>query len=215
MGSLHYIAYHRLLRAIVPLFTSITIRGSEHLPSTGSCLLVSNHLSNIDPFCVIAGIPRPFHGLAKIELFKSWWMRRLIEPLEPIKVQRKGVDRDALRQAEAYLRQGEMVLIFVEGTRSKTGTTQEARAGAVFLAQRTGVPIVPVAISGTNRVLRREPPWYRRTQVELVIGAPFMLEDLGAVTRHNRHEAAQLLLARINELLTDSQSQYVAAPRSI
>lgn len=215
MGSLHYMAYHRLLRAIVPLFTSISIRGSEHLPNTGSCLLVSNHLSNIDPFCIIAGIPRPFHGLAKIELFKSWWMRMLIEPLEPIKVQRKGVDREALRRAEAYLRQDEAVLIFVEGTRSKTGTAQEARAGAIFLAQRTGVPIVPIAISGTNRVLSRESPWYRRASVQLVIGAPFMLEDLGAVTRENRHEAAQLMMARINALLPDSQSPYVTAPHSV
>lgn len=215
MGALHYRAYHRVLRAIIPFFTSISIRGSEHLPSTGPCLLVCNHLSNIDSFCVIAGIPRPFHGLAKIELFTSWWMRKLIEPLEPVKVQRKGVDREALRQAEAYLRQGEPVLIFVEGTRSKTGETQEARAGAIFLAQRAGVPLVPIAISGTNQILRREFPWYRRAEVEFVIGPPFMLEDLGVVTRHNRHEAAQLMMARINALLPDSQIGCLAAPHSV
>ncbi|HEX6289999.1 MAG TPA: lysophospholipid acyltransferase family protein [Herpetosiphonaceae bacterium] len=214
MGSLHYTAYHRTLRAIVPLLTSHSIRGSEHLPRTGPCLLVSNHLSNVDPFCLIASIPRHFHGLAKSELYESWFVRKLIEPLEPIKVHRRGVDREALRQAEAYLRQGEMVFIFIEGTRSKTGATQEARAGAVFLAQRTGVPIVPIAIEGTNRIFGGQPPWYRRTKVRIVIGEPFVLEDLGVVTRQNRQEAAQRLMARIAELLATRHSPSPPVQRS-
>ncbi len=209
MGAQGYKVYHRLLRAVVPIATSLTVRGHEHIPTHGPCLLVCNHLSNLDPFCLIASIPRHFHGLAKTELFESWLMRLLIKPLEPIRVARHGMDRQALRQAESYLRQGEPVLVFAEGTRSKTGALQEARAGVVFLAQRTAVPIVPIAISGTNMILRAQFPWYRRAQAQVTIGPPFMLADVGEATRENRHAIAQAVMARVGALLPNAAEQHL------
>jgi 1-acyl-sn-glycerol-3-phosphate acyltransferase len=180
---------------------SVDIRGIEHISATGPCLLVSNHLSNADSFCLIASIRRPFYGMAKAELFERWLVRWVIAGLEPIKVQRHGSDRQALRQAEDYLRRGRMLLLYAEGTRSKTGEMQEARAGVVFLAQRTGAPIVPIAISGTDKLFKRTIPWYRRVPVQITIGAPFHLADVGEVERRNRHEMAQAVMARVAALL--------------
>jgi 1-acyl-sn-glycerol-3-phosphate acyltransferase len=201
MASSYYATYSAILRRLIPLVMSVHVRGIEHISATGPCLLVSNHLSNADSFCLIASIPRPFYGMAKAELFEHWVVRRVIAGLEPIKVQRHGSDRQALRQAEDYLKQGRMLLLYAEGTRSKTGELQEGRAGMVFLAQRTGAPIVPIAISGTDKLFKRTVPWYRRAPVQITIGAPFQLADLGEIDRRNRHELAQAVMARVAALL--------------
>jgi 1-acyl-sn-glycerol-3-phosphate acyltransferase len=201
MGSRYYAICHILLRHTLPLLTSLHVRGIELLPSTGPCVLVVNHLSNVDPLCFVAAILRPFRGLAKIELRQQPLVHRLIAGLDPIYVRRHGFDRQALRQAEHALHQGHMVMVFAEGTRSKTGAVQEARAGVVFLAQRTGVPLVPIAIQGTNRIFRQPFPWYHRTPVQVTVGAPFLLTELGDGTHHTRQELAQLIMARVAALL--------------
>lgn len=201
MGSLYYATYSFLLRRLIPLALSINVRGAEHISTTGPYLLVCNHLSNADSFCLVGYLPRPFYGMAKAELFEHWFVRLIIAGLEPIKVRRDGNDREALRQAEHYLRQGRMLLMYAEGTRSKTGEMQEARAGVVFLAQRTGVPIVPIAISGTDKLFKRNRPWYRRAPVQITIGEPFYLAELGQIDRRNRHEMAQAVMARVAALL--------------
>lgn len=207
MGSFYYATCHTVLRGILPLLTSIEVQGIEHIPRSGPCLLVGNHLSNFDPFCLIAYVPRHFHGIAKVELFHNWLAKGVLSGLEPILVRRSGVDRQALRQAEHYLKQGAMVLVYAEGTRSKTGVMQEARAGAVFLAQRTGAPIVPIAVSGTDKVFSKQFPWYHRLPVRLTIGQPFSLADLGQVTHYTRHELAQAVMQRVGALLPPASTE--------
>jgi 1-acyl-sn-glycerol-3-phosphate acyltransferase len=78
----------------------------------------------------------------------------------------------------------------------------------VFLAQRAAVPIVPIAISGTHTILRQQFPWYRRARVQVTIGAPFMLADLGEATRENRHALAQAVMARVAALLPTVPEQH-------
>lgn len=214
MGSLYYTFCSSILRGVIPLIMSVNVRGIEHISTIGPCLLVGNHLSNADPFCLTAYLPQ-FYGLAKAELFEHWFVRRVIMGFDPIKVRRDGTDRQALRQAEDYLRQGRKLLLFAEGTRSKTGEVQEARAGVVFLAQRTGVPLVPIAISGTDKLLSRTSPWYRRVPVQITIGEPFHLADLGLVDRHNRNQIAQAVMARVAALLPPAyQGSYRSADPS-
>ena len=201
MSSLYYTTCHTLLRGLLPLALTVEMRGIEHIPAQGPCLLVGNHLSYVDPVCLVASMPRRFHGMAKAELFENPLMNMFLSGFDPIKVHRRGIDRQALSLAEAYLKQGKVVMVYAEGTRSKTGEVQEAHAGVVFLAQRTGVPIVPVATSGTDRVFRKHFPWYHRSHVRLMFGEAFHLADLGEVTRHNRHQLAQEVMARVAALL--------------
>jgi 1-acyl-sn-glycerol-3-phosphate acyltransferase len=162
---------------------------------------VGNHLSLADPPCLLAYVPRHVHFIVKAEAFEQWPLSVILPPGDPIKVSRGKADLQALRQAEQYLKNGEVVMIYAEGTRSVAGAAQEARAGVVFLAQRTGVPIVPVAISGTERVIRRRFPWYWRGRVQMTFGAPFHLEDIGTPTRKNREELAQKVMGRVAALL--------------
>ncbi|HEX6292449.1 MAG TPA: lysophospholipid acyltransferase family protein [Herpetosiphonaceae bacterium] len=199
--NLYYTGWYYLLRAVVPTAIYMKVRGLENIPRTGPCLLVGNHLSMIDPMCLLAYAPRHVHFMTKAELFDQWPLSVLLPPGDPIKVHRGRADRHALRLAEQYLKQGEPVAIYAEGTRARSGMAQEARAGVVYLAQRTNAPIVPVAISGTERVFSKRFPWYRRTRAQMTIGEPFLLSDLGEVTRQNRDLLAQQVMARVADLL--------------
>ncbi|WP_026369269.1 lysophospholipid acyltransferase family protein [Kallotenue papyrolyticum] len=197
----YYHAWRHLLRTVVPLLTSIRVQGQHYVPRTGPCLIVSNHLSIADPPILLAYIPRQAHWMTKAEAFEQWPLSWLLPPGEPIKVHRGKPDRQALREAENYLKRGEAVVIYAEGTRSRRAEAQEARAGVVFLAQRTGAPIVPVGIAGSERIFSKRFPWYRRAAVRLTFGPPFYLEELGPVARHNRDELAQRVMARVAALL--------------
>jgi 1-acyl-sn-glycerol-3-phosphate acyltransferase len=199
--NLYYRAWHYLLRAVVPTAAYIKVRGMHNVPRRGPCLLVGNHLSMIDPICLLAYVPRHVHFMTKAELFDEWPFNVLLPPGKPVKVHRGRADRQALRLAEHYLKQGDPVAIYAEGTRAKVGEAQEARAGVVYLAHRTNVPIVPVAISGTERIFSKRFPWYRRVRVQMTVGTPFLLSDIGEVTRHNRDVIAQEVMARVADLL--------------
>ena len=199
--NLYYRAWYHLLRAVTPTIAYVKVRGRAHVPTTGPFLLVSNHVSMTDPPCLMAYVPRHLHFMTKAELFDEFPWKYILPPGEPIVVHRGRPDRQALRHAENLLSRGEAVALFAEGTRARAGEAQEARAGVVFLAQRTGVPIVPVAISGTEKLFSKRFPWYRRARVHLTFGKPFLLSEFGEITRTNREEIAQQVMARVAELL--------------
>lgn len=210
--NIYYQSWHYALRAVVPTAAYIKVRGLEHFPPKGACLIVSNHISMIDPPCLLAYLPRQAHFMTKAELFDEWPWKVILPPGEPIKIHRGRADRQALRLAEQYLKNGEPVVIYAEGTRAKAGEAQEARAGVVFLAQRTGVPIVPVAISGTEKLFSKRFPWYRRGRVQLTFGKPFLLSELGEVTRSNRDQIAQAVMRRVADLLPPTYRGVYADP---
>jgi len=199
--NLYYAAWYYFLRAVAPTVAYMRVRGLHNVPRTGPCLLVSNHISMADPPCLLAYVPRHVHFMTKAELFDEWPWKFILPPGLPVKVHRGRADRQALRQAEQFLKAGEVVALYAEGTRAKAGEAQEARAGVVFLAQRTGVPIVPVAISGTEKLFKKRFPWYQRAKVEMTFGTPFLLSELGEVTRSNRDEIAQKVMGRVAALL--------------
>jgi 1-acyl-sn-glycerol-3-phosphate acyltransferase len=199
--NLYYRAWYHTLRAVAPTLAYIKVRGREHIPAKGPCLLVGNHVSMTDPPVLMAYVPRHLHFMTKAELFDEFPWKYILPPGQPIVVHRGRADRQALRQAEEFLKQGQAVAIYAEGTRARSGEAQEARAGVVFLAQRTNAPIVPVAISGTEKLFSKRFPWYRRARVELTFGEPFLLSDIGTITRTNRDAIAQQVMARVAELL--------------
>ena len=197
----YYWAWYYFLRSVAPTVARMKVHGLHHVPKSGPFLLVSNHISLADPPCLIGYVPRHIHFFTKAEALEQWPLNVILPPGEPIKIHRGRVDRQALKLAEEFLRKGEVVGIFAEGTRAKSGEAQEARAGVVFLAQRTNVPIVPVAISGTEKIFSKRFPWYRRGTVQMSFGPPFTLADIGTVTRTNRDMIAQRVMARVAELL--------------
>jgi 1-acyl-sn-glycerol-3-phosphate acyltransferase len=154
-----------------------------------------------DPILKMGFLKRQIFFMYKIELTEHFPLKYLLPPADPIPVRRGKVDRVALRQAEAVLRAGNILGIYPEGTRSKSATAQEAQSGAVFLAQRVDAPILPVAISGTERMFSRHFPWYRRVPVRITFGAPFTLADLAGEAGVEREALAQAIMRRVAMLL--------------
>lgn len=183
----------------VKLLFRLRAVGKEHLPREGGYVLSANHLSNLDPWPL--GIPllphRELRFMAKGELFRS--------PLWPIlrfggafKVERGQGDEQAIETAVQLAREGYAVAIFPEGTRRKKGLVKkfEARphSGAARVALTAGVPLVPAAIAGTNRLMRLGP-------LRVAYGPAIELDDL---RDKDSHDAARIgterLMAAIGEL---------------
>ena len=141
------------------LLYRLEARGKEHLPRQGGFVLAANHVSNFDPWPL--GLPLfPAHYLrfmGKSELF--WWpLSAFIGAAGAFKVRRGEGDAEAMATAVDLVRQGEVVVMFPEGTRQRKGLVKKhqprAHTGAARIARDANAPLVPAAIKGTDRLLR-------------------------------------------------------------
>lgn len=150
---------YMIIRAIVWLFYKlvfwIRLEGKENLPEGDGMLLCSNHLSNLDPPTVAVMVPRKLRFLAKEELFHNKPFAWLIRNLGATPITRGGADVGAVKTCIRILRGGENLLMFPQGTRRKQLREKEVKPGAVVMAQRSGVPLVPIAICGKYRPFSR------------------------------------------------------------
>jgi 1-acyl-sn-glycerol-3-phosphate acyltransferase len=136
-----------------------TVEGLEHVPTTGGAILAGNHLSVADELFLGAVVPRHIAFWAKAEYFtgtgvRGWLTRSVVSGLGAIRVERAGgrAALSAFDGAIPLLREGDLVAVYPEGTRSPDGRLYRGRTGAARLAVGAGVPIVPVGILGTDRV---------------------------------------------------------------
>jgi 1-acyl-sn-glycerol-3-phosphate acyltransferase len=134
----------------------VRVVGTERIPA-GTCLFVANHTSSADAPAVVGAIPRRIAILLKQSLFMYPIVGQAFLLAQFIPVHRKDRDSalESLERATASLRAGQSFLIYAEGTRSPDGRLQEFKKGAVVMAIKAGVPIVPVACSGAHRVMRK------------------------------------------------------------
>lgn len=189
------------MRACLRLYFRWEVRGSENLPPSGGVVLAANHVSYLDPPLMGCAVERPVHFMAKKELFDIPILGWLIRRLNAFPVQRGGVDRKAIRQAMGILRAGEVVGIFPEGTRGDGKTLLKPHPGGVLLAIKAGVPVVPMAIIGAEKVVRRGKFLPRPCKIEVYIGEPMDLPipEQGS-SRELVEEYSQLVMERIDEL---------------
>jgi 1-acyl-sn-glycerol-3-phosphate acyltransferase len=167
----------------------LEVEGHAHVPRAGGCLLVFNHLSNFDPHLIFSLMPRrDAAGLVAAEYRRRPATRWLLERAGAIWLDRGRPDRQALAAALARLRAGWLVGLAPEGGRSRTGALRHGRHGAAFLAGHAGVPILPVAVTGTERIAAALPR-LRRVPVRVRFGAPFRLPACDGVPRRERLEA--------------------------
>lgn len=153
----------------VRIFHGFRITGRKNIPKTGGAVVVANHLSNWDPFVFGGAIPRKVHFMAKKELFQFKPLAMLMRAWGAFPVNRGGADRAALETALQHLQDGNLLGIFVEGGRNLADQDQmlPPQPGAAMLAIKAGVPIIPVALVGTDAIGHR---LFRR--VAAVIGKP-------------------------------------------
>lgn len=136
----------------IRIFHGYRVQGAENFPKNGGVVLVSNHVSNWDPFALGNVTRRKVYFMAKKELFRFKPLAILLRAWGAFPVDRGGADREALEKALHLLSEGKIVGIFVEGGRNRTGGTgmMTPQPGAAMLALKAGVPIVPVALVGTS-----------------------------------------------------------------
>jgi 1-acyl-sn-glycerol-3-phosphate acyltransferase len=125
--------------------------GHTNVPAKGGVILAGNHISYADPVLLWCRSPRPVHFMAKSELWENTVLGWGLDLFWAFPVNRGAPDRTALARASDYLKNGEAVGIFPEGTRNRDGEAQP-QGGAAFLAMRSEVPIVPVGIAGTDLI---------------------------------------------------------------
>ena len=149
-----YRALHTMLPPILNALWRPWIEGMENIPDNGAAIIATNHLSFLDSIFVPALVPRPVYYLGKSDYF-SGWQRYFFEGVGVMPVNRGGGDASeaSLRKGEEVLRSGHLLGIYPEGTRSPDGRLYRGKTGPVRLAFRTGAPIVPVGLVGTDEVL--------------------------------------------------------------
>lgn len=148
----------------------------DRLPATGGFLLLSNHQSHLDPPFVGLVVPRRVNFVARDTLFKNRFFAWLINSLDAIPIDREGLGLAGLKETMRRLKRGEIVLLFPEGTRSPDGEMQPLRPGFSALVQRTGVPIVPVALDGAFQAWPRNAKLPRPGRIQIVVGQPISTE---------------------------------------
>ena len=142
--------------------------------------------------------------MVKEELFRSPRWGHYIRAFGTVPVRRGVADRQALRQAEALLGEGFALGMFPEGTRSRTAQMQHARTGATLRAVRTGAPLLPVGIAGTEK-LRHRSGYFTRPSITVTIGEPFHLPPTqGRASAARLTELTDLIMERIAQLLPPS-----------
>lgn len=180
--------------------------GRELVPATGPVLIVSNHVSVLDPPLVGGSVPRPIYFMAKEELFRIPLFGRLIRSLNARPVRRDGSDMRALKGSLALLQEGRAILVFPEGTRGVEGEPPRAgRPGVGMLAVLSGAPVVPVYVSGSGAALPRGRALPRPGKVRVTFGPPLSFKREGKRAgdegrKEAYREAAQEMMRAIAHL---------------
>ncbi len=181
-----YQAFRLVYLIVLKLLYRINIHGRENIPGRIPFIICSNHLSWLDPAIIGAVFPGSYkiHFMAKKELFNNVISAYLLGKVGAFPLNRKDADYAAIRKAYQLLKDGQVLGLFPEGSRSKSGKLQKPYNGAALIAVRSGVPIVPVAIAGPYRLFK---------QLHVFIGPPFVLPPL----HYNRKEDKR---ARLEEM---------------
>jgi 1-acyl-sn-glycerol-3-phosphate acyltransferase len=197
---------------LAPAFRTLLdleVHGVDRVPRCGPCLLVFNHLSNLDPHLILTLLPRrDVTGLVAASYRERAIPRILVEASGGIWIRRDTTDRAALKAALLLLAEGWLVGIAPEGGRSPDGLMRRGKDGAAYLAIRSGAPVLPVGVDGTDRVLpelRRG----RRARVRVRFGSPFRPESpflaISACRQKGREAVTQEIMARIALLVPDER----------
>ena len=202
-GSFGYRLVRLLGGLLMRLLYRVRVSGQAFFPMHGPFILVVNHLHLLDPFAVAPNVPRQVVAMAAAKWRRYLIPRILLNMAGAIFVKRGAVDRQALRASLNVLKEGHILAIAPEGTRSETGTLQRAKAGVAYLALRANVPIVPMVFWGTEHL--RDWKRLHRPTLHVVVGKPFRLvKPAGKMTAETLQELSDAVMIQMGQLLPES-----------
>jgi 1-acyl-sn-glycerol-3-phosphate acyltransferase len=198
----HTFLYHltgRALRLFFRIYGRWQIVGQENVPREGAILLVANHASYLDPPILGASLyqVRRVWFLAKSELWQNPALAFFLSHVMARPIQRHSADRATLKQVLEWLAQGEAVAMFPEGERTRTGHLNPAQPGIALLAQKSGAPVVPVALLGSYAMLPVHRKSLRRVPLKVVFGATMTFGP-----KATREEVTATIMQTIAALMT-------------
>lgn len=204
------IAYD-VVRGVITLFCRlywrVSMNGTERVPRTGPFILAPVHRSNVDTPLVCGLTSRRMRYIGKKEMWKYTWSAWFFTTLGGIPVDRGEPDRHAMRQAQAVLETGEPLVLFPEGTRQSGPIVQDVFAGVAFLALRTGAPIVPVGIGGTEAAMPKGARFIKPVKVHLTVGEPIAVaKPDGRVPRRAVDELTAEVTAALQAVFDEAQA---------
>ncbi len=216
--------FYALVRAVLVgwcrLYHRLTVEGTENVPTAGPYILAPVHRSIVDTFAVAVVTPRRLRYMGKEELWKVRWFGRIIDSLGAFPVHRDATDREAFRRCVEVIEGGEPLVLFPEGTRRFGPKVTELREGAVYLAARTSVPIVPVGIGGSEMALPKGTRFPRPVKIHLVVGEPITVKVAAErpsrstsgrradrLSRRELHEVTERLRAELQTLFDRARAR--------
>lgn len=201
MGRFGFVISRLLIVGIAKVACRLHVEGGEFIPCTGPAILAANHVSFLDPLIIAAAARRPLYFMAKAELFRFRPFGWLLRKCRVFPVSRHRIDMQAMKRAISLLEQGEIVVIFPEGTRGDGVKLRPAKPGIGLIAARTGVPVIPALHQGTERVLPRGAWFLRPHRVTVKFGVPLRYAEAGAEGRPQQVVAfSQAIMGRIAAL---------------
>lgn len=206
------------IRLIIRLIARVELSGRENLPAAKGYVIASNHIGRLDAALVYYALDRPDIIMLIAEKYRknAFWLW-LAKQVDGIFIDRFNPDIRALREAMKRLQKGGVLAIAPEGTRSKTGALIEAKPGGIYLAWKSGVPIIPVALTGTqDAVVKERLTHFKRLNIKVTLGPAFTLpqEAKGKDREALLQEYTDEVMCRIAALLPEEmRGVYVGHPR--
>jgi 1-acyl-sn-glycerol-3-phosphate acyltransferase len=211
-----YVFARTLVLSFLRVWTRMTVEGRHNMPKVGPFIIAPVHRSNLDTPIAGCAITRRPKYLAKDSMWKYAPIGWLVSALGGFPVDRGTADREALKRCIEVLDGGDPLVMFPEGGRRSGPVISELFDGAAYVASKTGVPILPVGIGGSERVMPKGAKFIYPRKLHVVFGelipAPQPAEPGGRVPRAAVKETTQVLYDELQRLLTYA-NEYAAGQR--
>lgn len=207
--SLYYWIQRIIAWFLYDVIFSTTIEGQENIDFSRTFLIIANHNSYIDPPLVGYAVPRPIAYMAKEELFKIPVLNKIIRWSGAYSINRKNKDTSFIENTVYALENGWLVTVFPEGGRSLDGRMMPVKSGVARILNKYDVPVLPVALIGTNKAWGKGQKFKFRTKMKVIIGKPIYPEEYLPKNELNEAEKIEhirkIYAQRLNQLLPIEQ----------
>ncbi|WP_281886877.1 1-acyl-sn-glycerol-3-phosphate acyltransferase [Paenibacillus sp. YYML68] len=191
-----YIFFRTLFRMMFAVLFRLKTEGEENIPREGPVVLCANHTSNWDPPVLGSMLDRKVHYMAKAELFELPVLKQVLPRIGAFPVKRGGVSKESIRLSIQLLKDGNMIGVFPEGTRSNAGGM--GKKGAASLALKSGATVIPAAIVGNYSLFR---------PMKVIYGRPIDLSEYADAGSEGLEQATDLIMSTIRSMVREHESK--------